>query len=106
METKDKRELPEFGHYIDVNGLQMYYEDRGKGTPLILLHGGLGTAELGWAGLREVFSQQALLVVVMVQHGAWHGPKPHELDEVRLVVHDKSDVLPDGLFVMMLEKKD
>lgn len=62
METKDKRELPEFGHYIDVNGLQMYYEDRGKGTPLILLHGGLGTAELGWAGLREVFSQHFRII--------------------------------------------
>jgi len=56
MEKEDQRELPEFGHYVDVNGLHMYYEDRGKGTPLILLHGGLGTAELGWAELREVFS--------------------------------------------------
>jgi pimeloyl-ACP methyl ester carboxylesterase len=57
MEIEDKGERPEFGHYIDVNGLHMYYEDRGNGTPLILLHGGLGTAELGWAELREVFSQ-------------------------------------------------
>ncbi|MDO8124457.1 MAG: alpha/beta hydrolase [Candidatus Hermodarchaeota archaeon] len=58
MEKKEKRELPEFGHYSDVNGLHMYYEDRGKGTPLILLHGGLGTVELGWAELREIFSQK------------------------------------------------
>jgi pimeloyl-ACP methyl ester carboxylesterase len=27
---------------IDVNGFQMYYEERGEGEPLLLLHGGTG----------------------------------------------------------------
>ena len=27
---------------IDVNGLDLYYEDRGEGEPLLLLHGGTG----------------------------------------------------------------
>jgi pimeloyl-ACP methyl ester carboxylesterase len=27
---------------IDVNGFQMYFEDRGTGAPLLLLHGGMG----------------------------------------------------------------
>jgi pimeloyl-ACP methyl ester carboxylesterase len=35
---------PETG-YAPVNGLQMYYELHGAGgTPLLLLHGGLGAA--------------------------------------------------------------
>jgi predicted dithiol-disulfide oxidoreductase (DUF899 family) len=30
------------GNYAAVNGLEMYYEIRGEGEPLILLHGGVG----------------------------------------------------------------
>jgi pimeloyl-ACP methyl ester carboxylesterase len=32
--------------YADVNGLHLYYEEQGKGPPLVLLHGGLMTIEL------------------------------------------------------------
>lgn len=34
------------GSYADVNGLHLYYETHGTGTPMILLHGGLGTGEM------------------------------------------------------------
>ena len=30
------------GGYATVKGLKMYYEVRGKGRPLVLLHGGAG----------------------------------------------------------------
>lgn len=36
------------GKFIRVNGIEMYYEDFGTGTPLLLLHGGLGTAAANW----------------------------------------------------------
>jgi pimeloyl-ACP methyl ester carboxylesterase len=36
---------PHHGHYIDVNGFKMYYEDDGSGVPLILLHGGTSTSQ-------------------------------------------------------------
>ena len=32
--------------YAQVNGINMYYETRGQGRPLILLHGGLGSGEM------------------------------------------------------------
>ena len=32
--------------YAAVNGLQLYYEIRGTGRPLVLLHGGLMTIDL------------------------------------------------------------
>jgi pimeloyl-ACP methyl ester carboxylesterase len=34
--------------YADVNGLSLYYEERGDGeaTPLVMLHGGFGTGDM------------------------------------------------------------
>ncbi len=32
------------GKYAEVNGLKMYYEIHGTGTPLVLLHGAFGWA--------------------------------------------------------------
>ena len=34
------------GQYAKVNGLDMYYETHGKGRPMVLLHGGLGSGEM------------------------------------------------------------
>jgi pimeloyl-ACP methyl ester carboxylesterase len=36
------------GAFVQVNGLHMYYEAYGAGTPVILLHGGLETSQM-WA---------------------------------------------------------
>ena len=33
------------GRYADVNGIRMYYESYGKGSVLVLLHGGAGNGE-------------------------------------------------------------
>src|SRR5262245_7655195 len=30
------------GHYADLDGIRMYYEVRGRGPVLVLLHGGAG----------------------------------------------------------------
>jgi pimeloyl-ACP methyl ester carboxylesterase len=37
--------------YADVNGQHLYYEERGQGSPLVLLHGGMLNIELNFAGL-------------------------------------------------------
>jgi pimeloyl-ACP methyl ester carboxylesterase len=37
--------------YADVNGLHMYYEVHGDGSPLVLLHGGMLTIDLNFSGL-------------------------------------------------------
>jgi len=39
--------------YAPVNGLQLYYEIRGSGRPLVLLHGGLMTIDLNFGRLLE-----------------------------------------------------
>ncbi len=43
------------GTFIQVNGLRMYYETYGAGTPVILLHGGLDTCRM-WAPVIPSFS--------------------------------------------------
>ena len=36
------------GKFIHANGIEMYYEEHGKGYPLVLLHGGMGTGSANW----------------------------------------------------------
>ena len=43
METTTGHIEPRLTGYADVNGLHMYYEVYGDGSPLVLLHGGMLT---------------------------------------------------------------
>jgi pimeloyl-ACP methyl ester carboxylesterase len=45
------------GTFVPVNGLHMYYETYGAGTPVILLHGGLTTCQM-WAPVIPSFSMR------------------------------------------------
>jgi pimeloyl-ACP methyl ester carboxylesterase len=56
--------------YADVNGLHLYYELHGEGTPLVLLHGGMLTIDLNFAGLIPSLSRSHLVIGVEMQgHG-------------------------------------
>ncbi|QUQ66725.1 alpha/beta fold hydrolase [Kutzneria sp. CA-103260] len=57
--------------YADVNGLHMYYEQHGEaGTPLVLLHGGMMTIDLNFAGLIHTLARDHQVIAVELQgHG-------------------------------------
>ena len=56
--------------YADVNGLHLYYELHGEGTPLVLLHGGLLTIDINFAGLIPVLAQRHQVIAMELQgHG-------------------------------------
>ena len=56
--------------YADVNGLHLYYERHGAGTPLVLLHGGMLTIDLNFAGLIPTLAQRHEVIGVEMQgHG-------------------------------------
>jgi pimeloyl-ACP methyl ester carboxylesterase len=56
--------------YADVNGLRMYYEIYGEGTPLVLLHGGMLTIGLNFAGMIPTLAQRHQVIAVELQgHG-------------------------------------
>ena len=55
--------------YADVNGLSLYYEEHGAGEPLVLLHGGIGAAEL-WAPVLPALAAGRRVIAVDLQgHG-------------------------------------
>jgi pimeloyl-ACP methyl ester carboxylesterase len=56
--------------YADVNGLHLYYEVHGAGSPLVLLHGGMLTIELSFASLMPTLVARHLVIGVELQgHG-------------------------------------
>ncbi len=87
LKSDESKGLPEFGHYLDVNGLRMYYEDRGKGAPLILVHGGLFTGRLGWGDLRQRFAQHFRLIVPDGR-GCGRTDNPQNIMDYRVMADD------------------
>jgi len=55
--------------YADVNGLSLYYEEHGSGEPLVLLHGGLGAAELWAPVLPALAAGRSVIAVDLQGHG-------------------------------------
>jgi pimeloyl-ACP methyl ester carboxylesterase len=57
------------GQYADVNGIHLYYETHGKGRPLILLHGGLGSGEMFGPVLPLLSERHQVIAVDLQRHG-------------------------------------
>ena len=56
--------------YADVNGLHMYYELHGAGSPFVLLHGGMLTIDLNYATLIPTLAASHQVIGVEMQgHG-------------------------------------
>ena len=55
--------------YADVNGLKMYYEIHGKGEPLVLIHGGLGSIGMFGANLQALAKTRKVIAVDLQAHG-------------------------------------
>ncbi len=56
--------------YADVNGLHMYFEEYGDGSPLVLLHGGMLTIDLNFTGLIPTLAGRHKVIGVEMQgHG-------------------------------------
>src|SRR5215207_5686818 len=69
MSTVVSAEKPTTG-YAPVNGLNMYYEVRGAGEPVILLHGSLMTITNNWQDMIAALSKTRKVIAVEMQgHG-------------------------------------
>ncbi len=57
------------GEYADVNGVHLYYEVHGRGRPLVLLHGGLGSGEMFDPILPALSEHHEVVLVDLQGHG-------------------------------------
>jgi pimeloyl-ACP methyl ester carboxylesterase len=55
--------------YADVNGLHYYYEIEGTGDPILLLHGGLGTASMFAPARSALAAKHQVIAVDLHGHG-------------------------------------
>jgi pimeloyl-ACP methyl ester carboxylesterase len=75
--------------YVDVNGVHMYYESHGSGSPLVLLHGGMLTIDLNFAGLIPTLAATHQVIAVELQG---HG-RTADIDREITPANFASDVL-------------
>jgi pimeloyl-ACP methyl ester carboxylesterase len=64
---------PSNSGYAPVNGIKVYYEVYGEGTPLILLHGAFYTIDMNWGQLIPELSKTRKVIALELQ-GHGHTP--------------------------------
>jgi pimeloyl-ACP methyl ester carboxylesterase len=58
------------GKYADVNGIKMYYEIHGSGSPLVLLHGGGSTIYTSFGSILPALAKNHRVIAIELQaHG-------------------------------------
>lgn len=76
------------GHYATVNGLKMYYEIHGSGSPLVLLHGGGSTIMTTFSRILPELAKTHRVIAVELQA---HGHTP-DIDRPFSFEQDADDV--------------
>jgi len=69
--TSERAPSPELrSGTVPVNGLDLYYEMHGRGDPLVLLHGAMGTIDVCFADLIPMLAASHMVVAAELQgHG-------------------------------------
>jgi pimeloyl-ACP methyl ester carboxylesterase len=80
------------GHYAVVNGYRMYYEEYGKGRPLLLLHGGLNTIHSSFEKQIPEFAR-SYHIIAPEQLGHGHTPDVSRSFTYRQMADDTADLL-------------
>jgi pimeloyl-ACP methyl ester carboxylesterase len=62
-------QTPADGAYADVNGLHLYYEIHGSGSPIVLIHGGLMSGETFGPVLTMLAARHRVIVPDLQGHG-------------------------------------
>ena len=77
----------------DVNGIKLYYEDHGRGYPLVFLHGFAGTTQ-AWKPQVPVFSKNYRFIIYDARgHGQSQSPSSPDQYSADIVVEDLYQLL-------------
>jgi pimeloyl-ACP methyl ester carboxylesterase len=69
--------------YQEINGVNYYYEVRGRGEPLLLLHGGLGSIDMFAPVLPALTKGRQVIAVDLHGHGRTAlGARPFKLESI------------------------
>ena len=69
--------------YVAANGVNYYYEIHGRGEPLLLLHGGLGSIDMFGPLLPQLAKQRQVIAVDLHGHGRTAlGDRPIDLIDI------------------------
>ncbi len=74
--------------YATINGLKMYYEIHGTGTPLVLVHGGGSTIQTTFGRVLSLFAKDHKVIAVEMQA---HGHTP-DIDRPLTFEQDADDI--------------
>jgi len=105
---------------LEINGVDYYYQVQGKGEPLLLLHGGLGSIDMFGPALPKLAEGRLVIAVDLQGHGRTPlGKRPFRLESIgedmdeltQRLGHPKVDVLGYSLgggvaLRMALQKPD
>ncbi len=73
--TYAPKQTTPLGHTVQVNNIEMYYEEHGAGSPLLLLHG-FGGCTQNWHPFTDKLSEHYRLIVVDLRgHGYSTNPE-------------------------------
>lgn len=89
------------GH-IEANGISYYYEIRGQGEPLLLLHGGLGTIDMFEPVLPALSEGRQVIAVDLHGHGRTSlGDRPVSLqdmgDDMAVIIRELGHAQVDAM---------
>jgi pimeloyl-ACP methyl ester carboxylesterase len=79
------------GKYAEINNLKLYYETYGSGTPLLLLHGGLGSINDFEKNIAELSKSYKVIAVDSRGHG--RSSNPSDSLSYELMTDDMIDFL-------------
>ncbi len=83
LRAQDAAAKPDKSGYVEVRGVNYYYEIAGKGEPILLLHGGLGSTGMFEPVLPNLTSTRTVIAVDLQGHGRSSlGDRPIRLTSI------------------------
>jgi pimeloyl-ACP methyl ester carboxylesterase len=83
---------PSKSGYAPVNGIKVYYEVYGEGSPIVLLHGAFYTIDMNWGQLIPELSKTRKVIAIEMQ-GHGHSPFSDRKLDIATLASDVAGVM-------------